>query len=81
MIKQKYMANSGTFKTSISLPVDLWNNIQDVIEQDEMSFSRFVQSASRLKLKQLKMQNVRDFLDSLGDDEMNILQIEIKKRG
>ena len=75
------MENQGAFKTSISLPVDLWNAIQKVIEKDEMSFSRFVQSASRLKLKQLKMQNVRDFLDSLPEDEIDILKKEIKKRG
>ena len=75
------MDNSGTFKTSISLPIGLWNQIQEVIEEGDMSFSYFVQSASRLKLKQIKRQNVRDYLDAIGDDEFDILKTEIKKRG
>lgn len=75
------MAINGTIKTAISLPVGLWNNIQKVINEDEMSFSRFMQSSARLKLKALKIQNVREVLDILDDDDIEILKKEMKKKG
>lgn len=75
------MEELGTIKTSISLPISLWNDIQKEIQEDEMSFSRWVQSSSRLMLKTRKMRNVKEFLDSMDVSEFEILKKEIKKRG
>lgn len=75
------MEDKSSIVTSISLPTPMWNCIQKVIKDDEMSFSRFMQSSARLKLKALKIQNVREVLDILDDDELDILKKEIQKKG
>jgi len=75
------MSNPGTIKPSISIQVDLWNEIQKVISEDGITISRFLQSSARLKLKFRKIQNVREFLDIIDEKEMDILKKEIKKRG
>ena len=74
------MEENGTIKTSISFPTTLWDEVQHVINDDKMSFSRFLQSSARLKLKAIKMNNVREFLDTLSDSEIDLLEKEIKKR-
>lgn len=75
------MGISGTIQKSITLPVNLWNEIQVIIDDDEMSFSRFLQSSARLKIRSLKIQNVREVLDILNDDEIEFLKKEIQKKG
>ena len=75
------MENVGTIKTSISIPVTLWNEIQKEINHDEMSFSRWVQKSSRLLLRTIKMRNVKEFISSLDETEIELLKKEIKKRG
>ena len=74
------MENTGTVVTTISMRVDLWNEIQKVINDDDMSFSRFIQSASRLKLNSRKIQRVREVFDLLDDKELDLLQKELTKR-
>lgn len=74
------MENSGSIKTSISLPVNLWNDIQDYINSEEMTLSRFIQSSTRLKLKSMKIQNVREVIDLLSKEELEILKSELKKK-
>ena len=74
------MENSGIVVTSVSMRIDLWNDIQKVISEDEMSFSRFIQSASRLKLYSRKIQRVREIFDLLDDKEMELLKKEIENR-
>lgn len=63
------------------MPSSLWNEIQKYIEDDPMSFSRWVQKSSRLMLKTIRMRNVKEFIGTLDDDEILLLKNEIKKRG
>lgn len=75
------MDDNSTIKTSVSLPPSLWNDIQKHIsEVDEMSFSRWVQKSSRLMLKTIRMRNVKEFIRTLDDNEIQLLKNEIKKR-
>lgn len=74
------MENTGTVKTSASFPVSLWNEIQEFISGEEMSLSRFLQSSSRLKLKASKIQNVREVLDILDKDEIELLKSLLHKK-
>jgi hypothetical protein len=60
---------------------ELWNEIQQALEEDEIGFSRWVQKSSRLMLKTRKIQNVQEFLSALDESELQILKNEIKKRG
>jgi DNA topoisomerase VI subunit B len=75
------MDENGVVKTSVSIPPELWNEIQQAIEEDEIGFSRWVQKSSRLMLKTRKIQNVQEFLSALDESELQILKNEIKKRG
>lgn len=75
------MQNTGSIKTTVSFPVNLWNDIQEYISEEEMTFSRFLQIGSRLKLKHIKKQNAREVIDMLDDEEIEILKREIKNRG
>lgn len=74
------MEPTGTVITSISLRIELWNEIQKVINDEDMSFSRFIQSSARLKLKSMKIQRVREVFDILDDNEIELLRKEIIKR-
>lgn len=75
------MENNGTIKTSISIPIKLWNDIQQELQKDEITFSRWVQKSSRLMIKTIKMRDVKEFIDSMDSDSLDILKNEIKKRG
>ena len=80
LLKPKIMEDTGVIKTSVSMPTQLWNEVRKVIDNDDlMSFSRWVQSASRIKLKQIKMQNVDDFYNSLDKECKEMLLKRIKK--
>ncbi len=74
------MAEKGFIRTSVSLTPILWDEIQAQISKEEMSFSRWVQKASRLMLKDLKHRKVKEFYNSLDENEKEILNKEIKKR-
>ena len=74
------MENTGFISTSISMQVDLWNEIQKVISNKNMSFSRFVQSASMMKIKAMRIQDVREIFDILDEKEIELLHKELIKR-
>ena len=71
------MGNNGFIKKSISLPIHLWN----LVPKTELdNFSKFAQDAIRLKLKSMKTQNIREFIDSLDKKELEILRSELVKK-
>lgn len=73
------MANGGTNITSVSMNIDLWNKIQEAINEDGMDgFSRWVQVSSKYYLKIRKARNIRDFLACLDDEELTLLKKELK---
>ena len=72
------MDKNGTIKTSCSMSSSLWNEIQEIISTEEMTFSRWVQSSSRLKIKTLKMRNVKEFISSLDESQIELLRKELK---
>ena len=74
------MGKNGIIKTSVSLSSSLWNEIQEAISNDEIGFSRWVQKSSRLMLKTIKMRNVKEFISSLDEGEIELLKKELKKR-
>lgn len=74
------MDKNGIIKTSVSLSSSLWNEIQEAISSDEIGFSRWVQKSSRLMLKTIKMRNVKEFINSLDESEIELLKKELKKR-
>lgn len=69
----------GYIRKSISIGIDLWNEIpQHLINEN---FSGFIQDAIRSKLKSLKTQNIREILDCMDNSQIESLHKEIKKRG
>lgn len=74
------MDKNGTIKTSVSMASALWNEIQEAISNDQISFSRWVQKSSRLMLKTIKMRNVKEFVSTLDESEIELLRKELQKR-
>ena len=77
------MADNGTIKTGISMPASLWNKVVNKMEEEGIeNFSYWVQKSCRIHLKLLEERKVKEFVDSLSENEMMILRKEInKKRG
>ena len=67
----------GYIRKSISIGIDLWNEIPENFIND--NFSGFVQDSIRSKLKSMKVQNIREIIDNLDDSEKELLYNEIKK--
>ncbi len=76
------MDNTGTIKTAVSLPIDLWNKTRKIMDQEGIiNFSYFVQKSLRLNIKMIERKNIKEFVEVLNDREFELLKKEIKKRG
>lgn len=72
------MCNTGTIQTSITLPIDLWNEMEKTRDGNR---SYFIQSALRLKIQSLRKENIKLLLKNIDEKDLQILKNEIKKRG
>lgn len=68
------MKNSGTVTTGISFNTDLLHEADKIANDLIMSRSKFVQIAVRNQIKLHRKQDMRQFLDSLNNEEMITLK-------
>ena len=68
------MENSGTVTTGISFNTDLLHEADKIANDLIMSRSKFVQIAVRNQIKLHRKQDMRQFLDSLNNEEMITLK-------
>lgn len=68
------MENSGTVTTGISFNADLLCEADKIANDLIMSRSKFVQIAVRNQIKLHRKQDMRQFFDSLDNDEIIILK-------
>lgn len=73
------MANIGTIQTSITLPIELFAEMERIRDKDDLDRSRFIQTAVRLHLRRVKTRDLKEFIDELHESELNILKELIKK--